>query len=119
MPVHGLWELLRSHGLIEEVADAGDVRELLEDKSVAVDLSMWDVEAVKKSVTVESIWPNFFVLLSFWRATQLMRIGCSPAGVADGPEAPSLKCHQRQRHGPLSRQLQLIVDVFRAVGCRW
>ena len=49
MPAHGLWELLRSRGLLREVSDAEELRELLEGKSVAVDLSIWVVEGEARS----------------------------------------------------------------------
>ena len=45
MPVHGLWELLKRKRLIQKVDDSGGVRELLENKKIAVDLSFWAVEA--------------------------------------------------------------------------
>ena len=46
MPVRGLWALLRARGLVREVSDGEELRELLEGKSVAVDLSIWVVEGL-------------------------------------------------------------------------
>ena len=39
MPVHGLWDVLRSRGLLQEAKNGEDLRRLLEGKAVAVDLS--------------------------------------------------------------------------------
>ena len=39
MPVHGLWDALRSRGLLQEAKNGEDLRRLLEGKAVAVDLS--------------------------------------------------------------------------------
>ena len=39
MPVHGLWDALRSRGLLQEAKNGEDLRLLLEGRAVAVDLS--------------------------------------------------------------------------------
>ena len=118
MPVHGLWELLKGRGLVREINGAGDVRELLEGKKVAVDLAIWVVEGdVAVTATGRHGWPDHFLLVTFWRAAQLLRVGCSPVGVADAPEAPSLKRRQRRKTGLLQRRLEPIVELFRALGC--
>ena len=44
MPVHGLWDALRRRGLLEEAENGEELRQLLQGKKVAVDLSIWVVE---------------------------------------------------------------------------
>ena len=92
IPVHGLWEFLRGAGLVQRVADAGGVRKILEGKTIAVDLSTWIVEADAEQRKLQSMgdhaWPNFYLLVCFWRALHYMRVGCAIVGICDGPSAP-------------------------------
>ena len=63
MPVHGLWDALRSRGLLEEAKNGEELRQLLQGKKVAVDLSIWAVEGQERSLQIEAkggkIWQNY------------------------------------------------------------
>ena len=54
MPVCGLWDVLRSRGLLQEAKNGEDLRRLLEGKAVAVDLSIWVVEGQERSLQIEA-----------------------------------------------------------------
>ena len=88
MPVHGLWDALRSRGLLEEAKNGEELRQLLQGKKVAVDLSIWAVEGQERSLQIEAkggnIWPNYYLLMCFFRAAQLLRYECLPIGVMEG-----------------------------------
>ena len=60
--MHGLWDALRSRGLLEEAKNGEELRQLLQGKKVAVDLSIWAVEGQERSLQIEAkggnIWPK-------------------------------------------------------------
>ena len=108
MPVHGLWDVLRSGGLLQEAKNGEDLRRLLEGKTVAVDLSIWAVEGQERSLQIEArggrIWPNYYLLMSLFRTVRFLRYGCFPVGVVEGA-CPASK-EEVQRAGRQPRQTQ-------------
>jgi hypothetical protein len=88
MTVSGLWGLLRERKLLREVRGAEEIRQLLEGTSVAVDVSLWAVEADRRSKTLASqsavSLRSFDLKVSFWRALHYLRLGCFPICVTDG-----------------------------------
>ena len=120
MTVTGLWELLRGRHLLREINGVEDIRDLLEETTVAVDISLWVVEGQTRArmLAAQSIQArcNFFLMLSFWRAMHYLRLGCSPICVTDG-DAPDLKCRKRSPTGILSRNSELVDKLFSALGC--
>lgn len=120
MPVHGLWGLLRSRGLLREVSDDAELRELLEGKAVAIDLSIWVVEGDAQSTKIIGnggrIRPSFFLLLCFFRVNHFLRLGFRPVGVMEGACPPS-KLRRRQRNGEHSQRIDQVAMIFKALGC--
>ena len=93
---------MRSRGLLEEAKNGEELRQLLQGKKVAVDLSIWAVEGQERSLQIEAkggnIWPNYCLLMCFFRAAQLLRYGCLPIGVMEGA-CPASKKRHRERAG--------------------
>ena len=54
MPVHGLWDALRSRGLLREAKSGDDLRRLLEGKRAGVDLGIWVIEGQERSLQIEA-----------------------------------------------------------------
>ena len=79
MPVHGLWDVLRERGLLEEAKNGEELRRLLQGKSVAVDLKIWVVDGKERSLQIQArggrIWPNYYLLMNFFRTVQCLRYG--------------------------------------------
>ena len=92
MPVHGLWDALRSRGLLEEAKNGEELRQLLQGKKVAVDLSIWAVEGQERSLQIEAkggnIWPNYYLLMCFFRAVFALWVF---ADRCDGGRMPCLQ----------------------------
>ena len=118
--MHGLWELLRSRGLLHDVSDAEELRELLEGKSVAVDLSIWVVEGEARSRKIVEtggrIWPDYVVRLCFFRAVHFLKLGCTPVGVMEGA-CLSSKVRQGQWCGDHAQRIGQAAMLFKALGC--
>ena len=120
MPVHGLWDALRSRGLLEEAKNGEELRQLLQGKKVAVDLSIWAVEGQERSLQIEAkggnIWPNYYLLMCFFRAAQLLRYECLPIGVMEGA-CPASKKRHRERGGSHDQRNEQVALLFKALGC--
>ena len=120
MPVHGLWDALRSRGLLEEAKNGEELRQLLQGKKVAVDLSIWAVEGQERSLQIEAkggnIWPNYYLLMSFFRAVQFLRYGCLPLGVMEGA-CPASKERCREPGGSHDKRNEQVALLFKALGC--
>ena len=108
MPVHGLWDALRSRGLLEEAKNGGQLRQLLQGKKVAVDLSIWAVEGQERSLQIEAkggnIWPNYYLLMCFFRAVQFFALWVFSFR-CDGWRVPCLQ-GEAQRAGRQPRPTQ-------------
>ena len=120
MPVRGLWGLLRARGLVREVSDGAELRELLECKFVAVDMNIWAVEGETRSKQIVEtggrIWPNYCLLLCFFRIVHFLRLGCRPVGVMEGACPPS-KVRKRRRCGEHTQRIDQVAMIFKALGC--
>ena len=120
MPVHCLWDALRKRRLLEEAKNGEELRRLLQGKRVAVDLSIWVIEGQERSLQIEArggrIWPNYYLLLCFFRAVQFLRYGCFPLGVMEGA-CPASKERCRERGGTHDQHNEQVSLLFRALGC--
>ena len=114
MTVAGLWAFLKQHGLLKSVCGA-EARELLEGRKVAIDLSVWAVQGATMENTTATRCQHF-LLMSFWRLTRLLKIGCLPLGVIEG-DCPKVKRRRRDRNGEFMRSVKLIGELFLAMGC--
>ena len=114
MTVAGLWPLLKQRGLVRTAAGA-EARELLEGKRVAVDVSAWAVQGLtmEASRTTRS---RHFLATSFWRVARYLRVGCLPVAVLEG-KCPSTKRRRRLADGDFQRNLELVAELFNAMGC--
>ena len=120
MPVHGLWDLLRSRDLLQCVSGSADVRAMLEGKRIAVDLGIWAVEGQTRSSQLcahgSYVWNNFFILVCFWRTLRFLGLGSLPVGVMDGA-SPELKACQRRAGGQHEQHMKRIRRLFELLGC--
>ena len=121
MPVHSLWDAFRRRGLLEEAKNEEELRHLLQGKRIAVDLSIWAIEGQARSLEIEArggrIWPNYYLLMCFFRAVQFLRYGCFPLGAVEGA-CPALKERCRREQGGLHDQRnEQVALLFKALGC--
>ena len=120
MPVNGLWCFLRNRDLLQSLSTSAEIRAMLENKRIAVDLGIWAVEGDTResqiSTTGTQIWKNFFIIVSFWRALRFLTLGSFPVGVMDGA-CPKLKTRQRHAHGRHYQHMQSLQQLFILLGC--
>ena len=114
MTVAGLWPLLKQRGLVRTAAGA-EARELLEGKRAAIDVSAWAVQGLTTEAS-RATRCQHFLATSFWRIARYLRIGCWPLGVLEG-KCPSTKRRRRREDGDFQRNLELVAELFGAMGC--
>ncbi len=115
MTVAGLWSLLRRRGLVQDLGGA-EARDFLEGKKVAIDISAWTVQGSTLEAALGTTRCRHFLAVSFWRLSRCLRVGCFPLAVLEG-HCPSAKRRRRQADGDFQRDIELVGELFVAMGC--